>query len=155
MTWTLWYHDPENQDYSLASYIQVAEVGTPAEFWTLVDSIPKSAWEYGMFFFMKKGVRPLWDVPENEKGGAWSKKVDASYAIDIFIDMMVHCMTSQLLTTHKETLQGITLSPKGAFHIIKIWNTNTSHHERRLLTTTSKLRITDDVTYTAHKLRNR
>lgn len=155
MTWTLWYHDPENQDYSLASYVQVADVGTPAEFWSVVDSIPKTAWEYGMFFFMKKGIRPLWDVPENEKGGAWSKKVDAQDAHAIFVDLMVHCFTNQLLNTHKETLQGITLSPKGAFHIIKLWNSSTSHHDRRMICSTSRLRIGDDVTYTPHKLRNR
>jgi hypothetical protein len=87
--WTLWYHHPDDRDWSPASYMQVGTVETPAEFWSLVDGISRDAWECGMFFFMKKGVRPLWDVPENERGGAWSKKIDAAETYTIFIDAMV------------------------------------------------------------------
>jgi hypothetical protein len=153
--WTLWYHDPDCQDYSLASYSQVGEVGTPAQFWTIVNSIPKDAWENGMFFFMKKGVRPTWDSPENEKGGAWSKKIEASDTHEVFVDLMVHCVTGKLLQSHKEILQGITVSPKGAFHIVKIWNSNASQNDRKFITPTSRFRVGDDVTYTPHKLRPR
>lgn len=153
--WTLWYHEADCQDYSLESYMQVGEVGTPAEFWSLVDAIPREAYENGMFFFMKKGVRPTWDSPENERGGAWSKKIDASYTHETFVDMMVHCVLGKLLQTHKETLQGITLSPKGAFHILKIWNSASNLNDRKFITQSSKLRVGDDVTYTPHKLRPR
>jgi hypothetical protein len=69
--------------------MQVGTVGNPTEFWSLVDGIPRDAWENGMFFFMKKGVRPLWDAPENERGGTWSKKIDASETYTIFVDAMV------------------------------------------------------------------
>jgi len=41
MTWTLWYHDPSNNDYSLSSYIKIYEVTSVAEFWSLIDGIPK------------------------------------------------------------------------------------------------------------------
>jgi len=153
--WTLWYHEADCQDYSLESYMQVGEVGTPAEFWSMVDAIPREAYENGMFFFMKKGVRPTWDSPENERGGAWSKKIDASYTHETFVDMMVHCVLGKLLQTHKETLQGITLSPKGSFHILKIWNSASNLNDRKFITQSSKLRVGDDVTYTPHKLRPR
>lgn len=51
-----------------------------------------------------------------------------------------------MLQQRKHTLQGITLSPKGPFHIVKIWNTDSHNHDKRQLATTSRLRITDDVT---------
>jgi hypothetical protein len=51
-----------------------------------------------------------------------------------------------MLQQRKETLQGITLSPKGSFHIVKIWNTDSRFQDKRQLATTSRLRITDDVT---------
>jgi hypothetical protein len=69
--------------------------------------------------------------------------------------MMVHCVLGKLLQTHKEILQGITLSPKGSFHILKIWNSASNLNDRKFITQTSKLRIGDDVTYTPHKLRPR
>jgi hypothetical protein len=75
-SWILWYHDPENHDYSLKGYIRIADLATPQQFWTVVDAIPKDAWECGMFFFMRQGFTPIWESPEHETGGSWSKKVD-------------------------------------------------------------------------------
>ncbi len=153
-TWVLWYHDPENRDYSLSSYIMVADFTTPQQFWSVVDSIPKEAWECGMFFFMRKGYPPLWECRENENGGAWSKKIDASQAHTSFIDLMVHSVTNELMMNRKETLVGLSISPKGQFHIIKIWNSSTTVSDKAYLNQNlTYYKVTDDVTYTAHKSR--
>jgi hypothetical protein len=153
-SWILWYHDPDNKDYSLESYVSVADIGTPQQFWTVVDSISKEAWESGMFFFMRRGFKPLWDVPENEAGGAWSKKVESSHAYTTFIDLMVNCIANEFLIHRKETLVGITISPKGPASIIKIWNTTTTVSENSYINPNmSGFKIGDDVTYTAHKSR--
>ena len=153
-SWILWYHDPENKDYSLASYVKVSDVSTPQQFWTVMDSIPKEAWESGMFFFMRNGFPPIWESPEHDAGGSWSKKIEASSVYDTYIDMMVHCVSEELLNNKKDTLAGITISPKGQFSIVKIWNTHTSASERSLLNTRIKgFKIGDDVTYTSHKSR--
>jgi hypothetical protein len=150
----LWYHDPENKDYSLESYIKIADMSTPQQFWTVVDSIPREAWETGMFFFMRRGFNPLWDSPENENGGSWSKKVEASEVYDTYIDMMVHCATGDILKQRGETLAGITLSPKGQFSIIKIWNTVSTVSDKAIIHAGMKgYKVGDDVAYTAHKSR--
>lgn len=153
-SWMLWYHDPENKDYSLESYIKVADVSTPQQFWTVVDSISKEAWESGMFFFMRRGFNPLWDSPENEAGGSWSKKVEASVVYDTFVDLMVHCVANEIFTIRPETLAGITVSPKGPFSIVKVWNTTTVLSQKTVLNQNMKgFKVGDDVTYTAHKSR--
>ena len=153
-TWVLWYHDPENRDYSLSSYIMIADFTTPQQFWSVVDSIPKEAWECGMFFFMRKGYPPLWECKENETGGAWSKKIEAAQAHTSFIDLMVHSIANELLINRKETLVGLSISPKGQFHIIKIWNTTTTVSDKAYLNQNlTYYKVTDDVTYTAHKAR--
>lgn len=153
MTWILWYHDPNNSDYSLASYIRIMEVKTAEEFWSIVEGISQEAWNSGMFFFMREGYRPLWDAPENDKGGAWSKKVDASETQNIFIDCMVHCLANSFLKNNNDTIAGVTLSPKGNFHIIKIWNTTTAVSDRKLFNSTLKMKVGDDIAYKAHNLR--
>lgn len=153
-SWMLWYHDPENKDYSLESYVKVADVSTPQQFWTVVDSISKEAWESGMFFFMRRGFNPLWDSPENEAGGSWSKKVEASTVYDTFVDLMVHCVSNEIFTTRPETLAGVTVSPKGPFSIVKVWNTTTAVSQKNVLNQNMKgFKVGDDVTYTAHKSR--
>ena len=152
-TWVLWYHDPNNSDYSLESYIKIGSVNTPEEFWTLVEAISSDAWNSGMFFFMREGFRPLWDAPENDKGGAWSKKVDAMDTHNVFVDCMVHCLAEKMLKTHNDVVAGVTLSPKGHFHIIKIWNTTATVSDRRLFNPSLKMRLADDIAYKAHNLR--
>jgi len=153
-SWMLWYHDPENKDYSLESYVKVADVSTPQQFWTVVDSISKEAWESGMFFFMRRGFNPLWDSPENEAGGSWSKKVEVSIVYDTFLELMVHCVSNEMFTTRPETLAGVTVSPKGPFSIVKVWNTTTVVSQKNVLNQNMKgFKVGDDVTYTAHKSR--
>jgi hypothetical protein len=152
--WILWYHDPISNDYSIESYVKIADVSTPQQFWSVVDSISKEAWESGMFFFMRRGFPPLWDAAENQAGGAWSKKIEASTVHNTLIDIMVHCITNELLVNRKETLVGITVSPKGPSSIIKIWNTTTSVSDMAYIQPNmAYFPIGDDVTYTAHKSR--
>jgi len=153
MTWTLWYHDPSNNDYSLESYIKIYEVTSVAEFWSLIDGIPKDVWESGMFFFMKTGIRPLWDAPENDKGGAWSKRVDAADTHTVFIDCMVHCLAESFLKNHNDSVVGVTVSPKGQFHIVKVWNSTTTVCDRKLFSPSLKMKLGDDIAYKAHNLR--
>jgi hypothetical protein len=100
-SWILWYHDPNNKDYSLESYIKIVDVSTPQQFWSVVDIISKEAWESGMFFFMRRGFKPLWDVPENEAGGAWSKKIEDRVVHTTFVNLMVHCITNELMIHRK------------------------------------------------------
>jgi len=152
--WNLWYHDPENKNYALSGYIDVSEISTTEQFWSVVEAVPRDAWDSGMFFFMKNGFKPLWDSPENEAGGAWSKKIEASTTFDTFVDLMVECMSGELLNDKKETLAGVTLSPKGPFSIVKIWNTTTAVCKNSFLNKNSKVfKVGDDVTYTPHKSR--
>lgn len=102
---------------------------------------------------MKKSIRPLWDVPENDKGGAWSKKVDAHDTHTVLIDCMVHALAGTLLRSSNDCVAGVTVSPKGHFHIIKVWNTTSTVSDRKLFSPTLKMRIGDDIAYKAHNLR--
>ena len=151
--WTLYYHDPNNNDYSLASYIELFTVTNVPEFWMIVDGIPDKMWESGMFFFMRKGIPPLWDAIENDKGGAWSKKVDAVDTHAVFIDCMVHCIAESLLKSKNEVVSGVTVSPKGQFHIVKVWNSTTTVSDRKMFSPTLKMKLGDDIAYKAHNMR--
>lgn len=69
---------------------------------------------------------------------------------------MVHCVADELLVKNKETLAGITVSPKGQFSIIKIWNTQTTISDKSNVNSKMPLfTVGDDVTYTAHKSRRK
>ena len=153
-SWVLWYHDPASKDYSLEGYLKIADISTAQQLWSVVNTISKEAWESGMFFFMRRGFKPLWDAPENEAGGAWSKQIEAALIHETIIDVMVYCVTNELLNSRKETLVGMTVSPKGPFSIVKVWNTTTAISDNSYLNKAMQyFKVGADVTYTPHKSR--
>ena len=50
---TFWYHNPDNVDWSLESYIELLEFSTIEEFWVLDKFVRKDMIENGMFFIMR------------------------------------------------------------------------------------------------------
>jgi hypothetical protein len=154
--WVLWYFDPRNKDWNLSNYKKVADIMTPQHLWSVLAGIPQEAIECGYFFFMRRGFRPIWEVPENENGGSWSKKVPTKDIYDIAVDLMVHSVSSGegIMTSRSDTYVGFSTSPKGDFNIVKLWNTTTGvSNAKTYLNQKMLLPITDDVVYTAHKSR--
>jgi len=151
--WTLWYFNPKKTDWALTNYEKVADISNADQFWTIVRAIPKDGIECGYFFFMRRGVRPIWEVPENENGGSWSKKIATKEIHEIALDLMVHAATEAVLTSRGETFVGVSTSPKGDFNIVKLWNTSASINSKALLNPEMKMTITDDVVYTPHNKR--
>jgi hypothetical protein len=66
---------------------------------------------------------------------------------------MVHCLANSFLKNHNECVAGVTVSPKGQFHIVKVWNLTTTVSDRRLFSPTLKMKLGDDIAYKAHNLR--
>ena len=155
-TWVMWYFDPRNKDWSLTNYKKIADLSTPQQLWTIIAAIPREAWECGYFFFMRKGFRPIWEVPENEQGGSWSKKIPTCDLYDIAIDLIVHSTVSadHIMNSKHEAYVGFSTSPKGDFNIVKLLtNTTTVSSAKTFLNANMKMAITEDVVFTAHKSR--
>lgn len=149
--WILWYHDPEVKDYSIGSYVRISDINTPQQFWTVIDSISKEAWEAGYFFFMKHGYPPIYEAPENIKGGSWSKTISRENAHNTFVHLMVNCITTELFVERKETLVGVTLSNKNTQQdsVIRVYNTTAElQNNAYLKKNIPNFQITADVTYT-------
>jgi hypothetical protein len=66
---------------------------------------------------------------------------------------MVHCVANSFLKSSNDAIAGVTVSPKGQFHIIKIWNSTTTVSDRRLFSPSLKMKLGDDIAYKAHNLR--
>lgn len=153
--WILWYHDPENTDYSINSYIKITDINTPQQFWTVIDSISKEAWEAGAFFFMKFGYPPIWEAKENIRGGSWSKKISKEVVHETFVNLMVNCISNEILEDRKETLVGVTVSHKGSDSIIRVWNTTSEVSKNLVLKKNMpNFQITEDVVYKANRDRH-
>ena len=121
-TWVLWAHLPHVTDWSLSSYIKIMEIKELNDILSLYKSIPDKMIKNCMLFMMRKGINPTWEDPANCQGGCFSYKVSKSIA---------ECWRQLSYTIVGETtsnrpdlmsdINGITISPKKSFCIVKIW----------------------------------
>ena len=120
-TWILWYHDPDDTNWSLESYKKIYEFNTVEDFWRLYNNIPSIA--NNMFFLMKKGHPPIWEVPQNINGGAWLYRFPKKMA-DCYWTKFSMYLIGETLMNDTQDLIGVSISPKIFNVTIRIWNCN-------------------------------
>jgi hypothetical protein len=127
-SWDLWAHHPLEMKWTLSSYTRIMTVSTAEEALAVLTMLPDKVLESCMFFIMREGVPPLWEDPHNNKGGSFSYKVSQSIA---------NTTRSVMLATVGKTLSpdkafmkdvnGISISPKKNFCILKVWMRTCKH----------------------------
>ena len=141
--WDLWYHDPNNNDYSLASYINLGTLDTIEKFWHYYYQLKLTQLQNGMFFLMVRGVLPTWE--DNLKGGFWSYKIDKKEISQAWTKISIHLLSDNFVEKNEnhpelnDEIIGISISPKKTFSILKVWVNNDSQHE--------KVKIMDDLPF--------
>ena len=121
-TWTLWFHDPADADWTNSSYTQVAAISSANNFWA-VHSLVGDKIRLGMFFLMREHVFPCWDDPNNLNGGSLSMKVsnDAAHS---FWETLCARMLSETLVRGDDAgrcVNGLSVTPKNNFCVFKLW----------------------------------
>ena len=127
--WVLWAHLPHDTDWTLKSYTNICEVNSVEMVIELVKNLPEELIKNCMLFFMRKGIRPMWEDPKNKKGGCFSFKVNNKNIKNIWKNVS-YKLTGESLTKNEELLKsinGITVSPKKSFCILKIWLSSTKY----------------------------
>ena len=122
-TYTLWYHNPNEDNWSLESYHEILTFQTIEEFWVMQKHIKPHMIEYGMFFLMQDGIAPVWEDSHNINGGVLSWKVENKVAYQHWVETVIHFISNNLLTNYDTNgiINGVCISPKRNFNIIKVW----------------------------------
>jgi len=121
--WVLWAHLPHDTDWTVKSY----------------KKIVKNC----MLFLMREGINPMWEDPQNRQGGCFSFKVPNKTVHNVW-KQLSYILVGETLTNDCRLLKlinGITISPKKAFCIIKIWLKNCSMQNPMQLTAIPGLSI--------------
>ena len=131
-TWSLYFHDPQDVDWRLTSYVKITDISSATEFWG-VNAAVGSRIGNGMFFLMREHVFPCWDDKYNIQGGCLSIKV-ANDAVartwrELCSEMLSEGMEAECAALAAEhgasgaavEINGISVSPKYNFAIIKLW----------------------------------
>lgn len=128
-SWTLYFHAQDDNKWNLASFTKVGTVTTWREFWSLIEELKVETISEGMFFFMRDPIPPLWENHQNIRGGYYSIRIQKKDAGDVYVTYAIGAMVSAMCKDSTNQINGISISPKKGFNIIKIWNIDASKHK--------------------------
>lgn len=121
--WSLYAHLPHDTDWSLDSYKMIMTIETLEQLVSLLNYIPDNIIKTCMLFYMRHNIKPVWEDKHNVQGGSFSYKVQNKDVVQIWkkLSYMITCENSSSNMDVLEKINGITISPKKQFCIIKIW----------------------------------
>lgn len=122
--WDLYYHLPQDKNWDVSSYkLILGGIDTTRKTVAIVDALSANMTKYCMLFVMRDGITPMWEDPRNRNGGCFSYKVMNKHVPDVWKTMFYALCGETLCTEPKynHLINGITVSPKKNFCIIKIW----------------------------------
>ena len=126
-SWNLFYHLPQDKNWNLSSHKCIMkEIDDVDKLITITNSLHENVVKYSMLFFMKDGINPMWEDKQNRNGGCFSYKVINKNVPSVWSELM-YCVGGNTITINKKDMNlinGITISPKKSFCIIKIWISN-------------------------------
>jgi hypothetical protein len=149
--WVLWYHNPNNSGWDLSSYHKVMELRKLHDFWDMFTLLKTSHFQNGMFFLMRNDIKPMWEDRHNVDGGCWSFRVNKKEVPKTWQELVIGSLGESLMRESKyyKTINGISISPKRSFSILKIWNNNVKINESTLLKSVEGLNM-NEIIYKPH-----
>lgn len=121
-SWTLYFHSPEESKWTVSSFVNLGSMKTWRDFWSIMDTLGTEAFSEGMFFLMRDPIPPLWENHQNIRGGYYSFRCQKRDATESYINYTIAVLTGQLTKMATNQINGLSISPKRGFNIVKIWN---------------------------------
>jgi hypothetical protein len=123
-SWTLYFHSPEETKWTLNTFVNLGSMKTWRDFWTVIETLKQESLSDGMFFMMRDPSPPLWESHQNIRGGCYSFRCQKKDAADIYLNYIIGAMIGSLQHDSENRINGLSISPKRGFNIIKVWNTD-------------------------------
>jgi len=134
--WTLWAHLPQNPDWTSTGYQKIHTFENIEDTIAITETLSESLIKNCMLFVMREGVMPMWEDVLNRNGGCFSYKVSNKFICDVWKNL-TYILAGNTLTTDRRLfkyINGITVSPKKNFCIIKIWLSTCEHQNPNIIT---------------------
>lgn len=128
-----WCHDIHSKDWSINGYSKLCSLENISDFWKLFNNLNKLGYKINNFFLMKDDTDPTWEHINNRDGGICSLRIEITEAINTYEDLCTRLMCN-ILTNNYSDINGISISPKNNWAIIKIWNKSTNNDLSKTLT---------------------
>jgi hypothetical protein len=124
--WVLYAHLPHDTNWSIDSYKSILEFNSVEQSLSLFEAIPDIMINNCMLFLMRNEVKPIWEDKHNRDGGCFSFKVSNQNVASVWRNLCYSTIGETASNDGKfmKNVNGITISPKRNFCILKIWTRN-------------------------------
>lgn len=121
--WTLWIHLPHDTNWNIDSYKKICSFRYLEQAIALINHIKENLVVNCMLFIMREDIKPIWEDEKNKNGSCISYKINNRLVYNIWRQMSIFMVSEILLDNmeHQSAINGITVSPKKNFCIVKLW----------------------------------
>lgn len=121
--WTLWIHLPHDTNWTIESYKKICSFSYLEQAISLLNYIQENLVINCMLFIMREDIKPIWEDEKNKNGSCYSYKINNRCIYNIWKTMSLLMVSESILNEPdvQKNINGITVSPKKNFCIIKLW----------------------------------
>ncbi len=151
--WCLWAHLPHDTNWNNDSYKKVYTMKTVEETIAVTETLPAILITNCMLFLMKDGINPTWEDKKNRKGGCFSYKISNTDVYNVW-KKLTYVLVGNTISKQQSFVNGvngITISPKKNFCIIKIWMANCDNQNPAIVTSDIDGLISKGCLFKKHK----
>jgi len=150
--WKLWYHSINDTNWNKNSYQDIYNINNLFDYKYVMEIFKQDHYQNGMFFCMRDGIFPNWEDPDNRNGGCLSFKVSSVNILEEWNNLLLKCITDNILSDNNNEINGISISPKKEFNIIKIWfRDSTFNYKEYILDYSGHIQLKDSL-YKKHDI---
>ncbi|RKP09447.1 translation initiation factor eIF 4e-like domain-containing protein [Thamnocephalis sphaerospora] len=128
-TWTFWFDKnapaTSESEYA-ANLVPLHSVSTVQDFWRAYNNItgPDELLNRNSLYFMKQGIRPMWEDPKNERGGCLAFRVNKSETATVWRELLMLLIGEQLdgYISPADEICGLSVGARWNTDIVQIWN---------------------------------
>ena len=124
--WTLYIHLPTDINWALNSYKKITTFNKLEDCISLLEYMNKDLVTKCMLFIMKNNIKPIWEDVNNAQGGCFSYKISNDIVHSVWKKICYLLICNTLIEDDEilDNINGISISPKKNFCIIKLWFNN-------------------------------
>ena len=123
--WNFYIHLQNDDNWDYSGYHKIITLDTVEKAVLLNEELSFELIKKTMLFVMRENIKPMWEDIDNQNGGGFSFKVHNKNIEHVWKKLFFLLMGENLTSkVNFENINGISLSPKKSFCIVKIWMKN-------------------------------
>ena len=121
--WSVWYHSINDNRWTNDSYTKIFSINNLYDYHSFNSIVNDKILHKCMVFLMRDNIFPTWEDENNKEGCCISYKISNKTLGRDFYLILLKVLNESIMKNNDrfKLVNGISISPKKEFNIIKIW----------------------------------